>query len=617
MKKIISVMLVIAMIFSMSAMMSFAAEEKTSFIVASDIHYAYDQIENAKKATGNTTLAATVNGAGQLIYESEAILDAFLKEASQDSAKYVILAGDLTDSGSKDAAVAMAAKLREFENSTGKSVFVIPGNHDVNGIGKNEFINIYSAFGYSEVGVQRDSLSASYSIDVDDDYRLLCIDTTAEKSSGFALDEERVEWIEAQCKQAQDDKKHVIAVMHHNLLQHFVFDFMHEGSVIDESLGLKEIFAEYDVKYTFSGHTHAQDIMQYTGENGNVIYEVVNGALNAYPVAYRVVEFSDKEVKFASKSIKEIDTSDFAAMKISEESIKHAKSDIKGYAHLNFKNAIKELFREILCTEKIKELLGIDYENYYDVTLIIDKVGKKLEEILVMPLYTKDKNVNLSVSVQARDAINGQPLYTDDGDPIMVAKYSIQEISESYGGMIPDSHYKDLLDVIVLLYETHVSGSVGIDMSSNEYNIVVHGLAAALNYCLYSISEAEYGILMKFLAGKLEPTLLGKIPSSLYTYVASGKEGFEQNIIFVTYLAAPFLLPALSDEIPSDKNVNLSAYQTFEVVTPDPEPDTDTDATPEEPAKEDTSFKAKLAAFFDKIADFFKMLFRTITFQNI
>ena len=638
MKKIISVLLVIAMIFSMSAMMSFAADDGVSAIFATDIHYAYEKITNngtipeleIDPATGHYDIDeayitvdkdfAHVPATGQLLFESGAILDEFLNQAKANSdVKVVVLSGDLTDTGSETAALKMAEKLAAFETESGKSVYVVPGNHDIFKISKNRFKEIYNVFGYAEA-LAKDTASASYTVDLDKDYRLLMIDSTGAANGGYQFDEARINWIKAQCKQAKADKKHLIAVMHHNIMQHFAFDFIHEGAIIDDSYGLKELFAEYDVKYTFSGHTHAQDIMEYTAANGNKIYEVVSGALNAYPLSYRVVNFAESGVKFSTKSITSVNTSSFDKMMvtvnnetkraITDEAIIHAKADFKGYAHKAYRIGIRELFSSKLCTSTLKTYLGVDYsEENQVVARIIDKIGAKLEECLTMPLYDKDKTT-VGVSVPLTDPKTGKVVLDSEDKAVMVARYSIQEIAESYGGKIPETHYKDLLEVLVLLYETHVSGTEGISYSSDEYAIIINGLAAALNYCLYSVSEGEYGILIQFMAKKFEPTVLGKLPSELYAYMASGKEGFERNIIFMTYLVAPFVKELVSDSIPSDRNVTLEAYKAYTSTPPAGD-----NTTPEAP-KEDNSFRAKLVAFFDKIGDFFVMIFRLITFQD-
>ena len=46
MKKFISVLLILTMLFSMTGMMSFAAEDKLSVIFATDVHYDWESITN-------------------------------------------------------------------------------------------------------------------------------------------------------------------------------------------------------------------------------------------------------------------------------------------------------------------------------------------------------------------------------------------------------------------------------------------------------------------------------------------------------------------------------------------------------------------------------------------
>lgn len=640
MKKIISVLLILTMIFSMTGMMSFAADDSLSVVFATDVHYAWEKITNNgtipelqinpktndydinEAYITEDTNFSHVPATGQLLFESGAILDEFLRQAGEDDAKVVVISGDLTDTGSEEASLKMAQKLAEFEVASGKSVYVIPGNHDVFKISKDRFKEIYRVLGYAEALAQ-DTASASYTADIGGDYRLLMIDSTGAASGGHQFDEARINWIKAQCEKAKSEKKHLIAVMHHNLLQHFAFDFIHEGAIIDDKYGLKELFAEYDVKYTFSGHTHAQDIMQYEASNGNIIYEVVTGALNAYPLSYRVVDFAESGVSFSTKSINSVNTSGFDKMMvkvdnvdkraITDEAIIHAKADFKGYAQKAYRIGIKELFGEKLCTATLKEYLNINYKDDQTVSRIIDKIGAKLEEILVMPLYDKDKT-KVGVMVPLVDPETGKVVLDDEGNAVMTARYSVQEITESYGGLLPPTHYKNLLDVLVLLYETHVSGGEGLTYYSDEYFVIIHALAAALNYCLFSVSEYEYGIMIKFMANKLEPTVLGKLPAEMYAYIAGGKQGFEQNIIFMTYLISPFVKNMVSDTIPSDRDVTLGAYKAYAEPTPPAEPD---DPTPTPPPAEDNSLRAKFVAFFDKIAEFFRMIIRVLTFQEI
>lgn len=627
MKKLISILLVLTMIFSISAMMSYAAEESVSFIIASDTHYSKITetvkrnvtVAPAPASVENEETYAHAVATGQLRYESEAVLDAFLSQAAASDEKYVIISGDLTDSGSETDAAAMVEKLKAFETSSKKSVFVIPGNHDVISFTKAQFKEYYKDFGYDKA-IAQDSASASYTVDIDGGYRLLMIDTTGEKLSGHQLDEARVNWIKAQCQKAKSDKKHLVAVMHHNLLQHFAFDFMHEGAVISNIFGLEDLFCEYDVKYVFSGHSHAQDIMKYENDNGKVFYEVVTAALNLFPVSYRVVDFSKSGVNFETKAIKKIDTSKFASYGIDSDAIAKADADFMGYAHIMYIEGIKKFFTQKISDEILCDIFDVTLENNEEIYHILRKMGGKLENVIEFPLYTKDlsdiEEERVSISIKKRDS-NGNPVTQKDADgnevSVMIEVFSLQEIVESYGGRMVDSVYKNLLDLAALLYEIHITGREGLRLDSTEYSVTVNSLAATMNYCLYAVSTDEYAALLKFLVNRLEPSFFGQMPKDLYANIAGIHDSFEQNILFITYMLSPFIKSAFTDDDPEDNNVKLEAYKSFEVAPQNPPQQ----EKPKEEPKEDTSFRAKFVAFFDKIAEFFRMIFSVLTFQGV
>lgn len=611
MKKLLSVLLSVLMIFSVVSVSftTFAADE-LKIIVASDVHYDFRSFkplqaeiekenEKVQEILIDTDSAYKhVGYSGQLYYESQAILNQFFAQAKATAGlDYLIITGDLieaTEKNSDETAERLADMLSDFENETGVQVLVVPGNHDVQYNTIEEFKEIYSAFGYTGA-LSQDANSGSYTVDLDDTYRFMCMDSTGEGESGNAMTDERVQWVKAECEKAKNEGKRLVVGTHHNIVQHFAFDFIHEGGIIDSSFGLAELFAEYDVKYTFSGHTHANDIIQHKGKNGNLIYEATTGALNAFPLAYRVVTFTDSGVKFEAKSIEKIDTKELSDINvaagktiITSTAIAHAGADFMGYAHQCNRIGMKKLFYTTFTVEKILEIFDVNDENNQVVYRILKKVGNKLEEALKMPLYIKDADKD---------------------------EFSIQLISESYGGYIPESDYKNMLELMVLLYETHIEGGAGIDMSSDEFFMIVHSFAAALNYCLFSISEYEYGVLMKFFVNKLSPYLgegqlsglfveiTGRIPADVYAYTASGKQEFERNLIFVTYLISPFLRGAVVDSIPSDKNVTLLAYNNAATTQP------------ETPTQEPT-FRDQIVGFFNKIIDWIKMVFKILTFQG-
>ncbi len=614
MKKLIAVILTVAMLFSTLGVCSVAfAADSFKFAVASDLHF--DMDSTTKPAVKNEIVRETymtpegkelyydietvfindnpdydhVKVSGQLLAESGVILDKFISEVINSDVEAVFISGDLVEDDTEEAALAVFKKLNALEDAEGKSVYVIPGDHDVKNMTKERFREIYSSFGFPADSNDMDSNSLSYVADLGgSDYRLLAIDTTEMGKEGAYLSAGTLEWIKTQCERAKNDGKNLVAMMHHNLVQHFAYDALLDGAYIDSKLGLADIFAEYDVKYTFSGHTHASDIIEYKGKNENVIIEASTGSLSAYPTAYRIVDFTSSNVKFSTKYIESVDTSSFNSLGISEVASKHASDDFRGYAHYCYRQGIKSLFSKKLCTSTLKDYLGVDYASTQEVALILDKVGHKLEEIVKMPLYKDGKEKYFEI-------------YGEE------PKYTIEEIAVSYGGIIPktEAKYFDLLDVITFLYETHVSGSYGISTSSDEYTITIHALSAALTYCLYSVTEEEYGVLIKFLAEKFEPQVLGKIPDQVYSYAMSGNDLLVQNLTFVLYILAPIIDYSLADTIPADRDVTLSCYNAYKV----PE-------SPDNP-NEDNSFRAKLVRFFDQISEFFKTIFKILSFQDI
>ena len=294
MKKVISVLLCIAMLFISFSLVSFAADDDMKIIVANDLHLS---AKSYKPYTGNTQTNAWahVASSGQLIIESNAIITAFLEKAAESDADYILLPGDLVDAGTEEEHLLMAAKLTAFENETGKAVFVVPGNHDFFKSDLTFFKATYSAFGFGEAIAENEN-NASYVAELSDDFRLLAIDSTIPGESKPEIDADELNWIKTQLEKAKADGKKVIAMMHHNLVEHFILADMIHSSAVVPSAELAGVLADGGVKYIFTGHTHDQDIASYTSASGNVIYDVVTNTLNAYPCVYREVTFGKSVV---------------------------------------------------------------------------------------------------------------------------------------------------------------------------------------------------------------------------------------------------------------------------------------------------------------------------------
>lgn len=149
MKKAISVLLSVLIITASAAagLTALATDDGLRIAVASDLHY----LHTGEELEGNIDdeIYWYANRRAAMETESGFIIDSFLDQcAADESCDYVLISGDLADSGKKyiEDHETVAAKLRAFEQATGKDVFVINGNHDAGNWGTSleDFKRIYA-----------------------------------------------------------------------------------------------------------------------------------------------------------------------------------------------------------------------------------------------------------------------------------------------------------------------------------------------------------------------------------------------------------------------------------------------------------------------------------------
>ncbi len=552
MKKIISVFLCVAMLFASFSLVSFAADDDMKIIVANDLHLS---AKSYKPYTGNTQTNAWshVASSGQLIIESNAIITAFLEKAGASDADFVLLPGDLVDAGTEEEHLLMAEKLAAFENETGKAVFVIPGNHDLFKSDLAFFKATYSAFGFAEaIAVNEDN--ASYVAELSDDFRLLAIDSTIPGDSKPDVDAEELAWIKAQLEKANADGKKVIAMMHHNLVEHFVLADMIHSSAVVPSDDLASVLADGGVKYIFTGHTHDQDIASYTSSAGNVIYDVVTNTINAYPCTYREVAFG-KDAVFTAKYIDKVDVSLIPAG-LSDEAMALAESNFAEYSKKTMWTGLRKTFTGYTNAKTLINLLGIDPETDADMARIITSLGDKLSESLQMPFYSEDGN-NLS------------------------------ELAAKYNKTLPASEYTDLIDLAITLYQAHCVGDEYYPANSTEIQLLMNGVSTVLAYCLEDVSAEDYTTVLKFVI-----TWTGAdVPDGLLGFAGSSIERVEGIDMLVSVVLRPLVVEFTTDSSPADNNVTLEGYEKL---------------------SDFEAFVKKVGDFFRKIAEFFKKIFSFI-----
>ncbi|MCP3955476.1 MAG: metallophosphoesterase [Desulfobacterales bacterium] len=329
---------------------------ETTFAVISDPHYYDPRLGTEGKAYQDYLISDR-----KLLEESGEIIDTAVNEISSLSADFVIVCGDLTKDGEVVNHQALAAKLKRLVDS-GKQVFVVPGNHDVeNGeavrytgaqtepvpnISAGMFAEIYRDFGY-RAALERDPDSLSYVVEPVPGLWLLALDTCKwqenqpnhEPHIDGAYSAQTFQWIERMLMKSRNAGKAVIVFQHHGILEHYPHNkkFYSDYMVADfERAG--NMLSRFGVDLVFTGHWHAQDITSKTFDNPRrVIYDIETGSLVTAPCPYRRVAIdANQKAVIESRFITAIPSrpegfTTYAADYVYNMTIKLADAKLKGY----------------------------------------------------------------------------------------------------------------------------------------------------------------------------------------------------------------------------------------------------------------------------------------------
>lgn len=444
MKKIIAVILMLSLIFSCFSVVTVAnaASGDISFAVASDLHYNVPEEELTWYS--EDPIYGYANRRAAMENESGLIIDEFLSQcAENDDVQFVLISGDLADNGRRipQEHYAVAEKLKNFEESTGKQVYVIPGNHDFGNLGEYcevdlaRFMDIYADFGYNEALTTLEG-TGSYTVDLSDKYRLIALDSNdPDKSTEDGMTEERVQWVIDEAEKAQKEGKYPILMMHHNLLDHLpVQRVLSHDFIIKNHELTAERWANAGIKLVFSGHEHCSDATSKITALGNVITDFATTSLTMYPLQYRLFDLTDGVIHYDVATVDSIDTDALQATVdgYSQEQIDAMNQGLNAFAKEYLKNGV-EYRLELGFTD---EKLGIEPGDiYYDLV----------------------RNVVDELTVTLND-----PLYGEGG---------IQERAAAEGIAIPDSDYKDGWDVATELVAAHYAGSENYPLSDRDVKI--------------------------------------------------------------------------------------------------------------------------------------------------
>ena len=534
MKKIISVLMSVLLTLSAFSALAYAADkDELKVAVASDLHYCAPEAELEK--TNDDPIVWYANRRCAMENESGFIIDEFLNQcAESDDVDYVLIPGDLADSGRRlpEDHYAMAEKLRKFEESSGKEVYVINGNHDAADDSNTTlalFKEIYADFGYDHALATRED-DCSYTADLGDKYRLIALDSNhPTKSTEDGMTTKKMSWVKEQAELAKQDGRYPIVMMHHNLLDHLpVQRLLSRNFIVKFHFTTAELFADWGIKMVFTGHEHCSDATVYTSALGNKIYDFTTTSLTMYPLEYRVLSFTDDEIKYESRSVDKIDCDALRASVdgYTDEMIAAMKTDLTAYSKAFLKAGVQYRLERSLSAEK----MGIDEDAIYYETVMY--AVNKLRSLLSMPLCGEN---------------------------------SLQEIAAEYGIEIPDSEYKSGWDLATDLVAWHYSGGEHFDLNSVEVTTLLRAVAAILRNDLAGVAD---DVLLKAANSFLAELGYGPIADSLIKYCISKYGVYSKAELFLVAIASPILYKfACDNDGVDDNNGVIEGYGVSDVKT--------------------------------------------------
>lgn len=529
MKKALSIILAAVIALSVLSVAAAASDkDDLCFAIASDLHYS--ATEEVLEKTNDDPIFWYANRRCAMENESGWIIDEFLNQcAESDDVDFVLIAGDLANKGRTrpEDHYSVAEKLRAFEEKSGKQVYVINGNHDARENQETNFTlfkRIYADFGYDQALTMRED-DCSYTADLGSKYRLIALDSNHRtKSTEDGMTKEKLSWVKEQAELAKKDGRYPILMMHHNLLDHLPIQrVLSRNFIVKFHFTTAELFAGWGIKTVFTGHEHCSDATVYTSALGNKIYDFTTTSLTMYPLEYRVMKFSDDEIRYEARSVDKIDSEALRSTVegYTDDMINSMNADLAAYSKGFLKAGVQYRLERSLSAEK----MGID-ENavYYDAVMY---AVNKLRSLLSMPLCGEN---------------------------------SLQAVAKEYGIDIPDSDYETGWDLATDLVAWHYSGGEHFDMDSAEVQTLLKAAATILRNDFAGVAD---DVLLKAVNNILGDMGYGPIADSLIKYCISKFGVYTKAEIFLVGIASPVLYKfAYDNDGVDDNNGVIEGYGT-------------------------------------------------------
>ena len=506
MKKVLCFLLALSLLCSVLVFGTQAASQADplKLIVASDLHWRKDSEVHSQR------FFHPRESLGQVSAISPLIVDRFLQDAAASDADFLLLTGDLTDMGNVQDSTAFAAVLASFEAQTGKQIFVINGNHDLDmqddvpsySMDHVQFREIYHQFGYDEA-LAVDEATSSYAVDLKNGYRLLALNSNEWNGNGSgAISDALLEWVTSQVETAQKDGKKIIVMMHHELMEHYTLEVtMDDFYTVKNYKQLCRLFDKWNIRVTFTGHHHLNDVAVYEGVHR--IYDVNTSSLSSYPLTYRYVTLTDKDVVLEGRTIDKLDITNIAPG-YSDAQKDMIANDPVGYSLGCLEDSlIEDYIRGFVNAEQLIDTLGLAPDNF-----LAKAIKRILPENILIPLYGEGETVEAK--------------------------------AKALGYTLPESDYETVGALITAFYAGLARGDENLGGNSPEGRLVLDAV-----YALLAARAAEESpFIQTLLSSKLAARLGLKMVNNLFTRGALD--------LILTGL--------MIDKAPGDCNVTLPGY---------------------------------------------------------
>ena len=281
-------------------------------VIISDPHLLAPELVTPGSAIDRADAAET-----KMMAMSDEIMSTLTDSIIDLKPSIVLITGDLTHNGERLSHERMAWHLDRMRQH-GIQPLVIPGNHDCNNpyarqfdgdktrpaatVTRDEFAQIYSNYGYGESSL-RDTASLSYCCEPCKGMVIIGIDSNMDEANtltsrgdstdtyynGGRIKPETLQWVLDRATEARSQGKHVIAMMHHHLVQHFdKEDELLGNYIIMDHNHVAKQFIEAGIHNIFTGHLHVTDAATMKNdERTDSIVEIATGSAICYPFALR------------------------------------------------------------------------------------------------------------------------------------------------------------------------------------------------------------------------------------------------------------------------------------------------------------------------------------------